>query len=214
MRAQRGTGRGLIGIGRSKIVQSKDIRDEPHSIRQDQSRRLLWRKNGHSGGLVMPIFSTLRTASSAAVLACAAFSAGCTTTQSSASGDATIGSADASLARMLAMRSSTEGKELDAKLAEASAHPLGSKENPVRAEGPAGQRAYLARLRCSDTSRPTFNRAGSAGISPYGNIVDIYIVNCSNAEPAESNIYIDMYHRGYVETESVPGFGIIGGRRP
>jgi len=71
-------------------------------------------------------------------VACAAFSAGCTTTQSSASGDATIGSADASLARMLAMRSSTEGKELDAKLAEASAHPT-----PFERRGPPGNERIL-----------------------------------------------------------------------
>jgi hypothetical protein len=35
---------------------------------------------------------------------------------------------------------------LGAALTEAARHPLGSEENPVRADMPGGQRAYLARL--------------------------------------------------------------------
>ena len=104
-------------------------------------------------------------------------------------------------------------EETAAIVEEASAYPLGSKENPVRAEGPPGQRAYLARLRCSNLKRPEFVRRGSAGLSPYGSIVDIYAVTCKKAEPAESFIYLDMYHPGHVEEEAVPGFGITGGRK-
>ena len=37
------------------------------------------------------------------------------------------------------------GDALVAAIEKASASPLGSKDNPVRAEGPSGQRAYLER---------------------------------------------------------------------
>jgi hypothetical protein len=132
---------------------------------------------------------------------------GCATTQSQGSDE----ELDAMLGLMLSGQSQVQGAELDNRLEEASAYPLGSRENPVRAQGPAGQRAYLARLRCADVSRPDFYRAGSAGVSPYGNIVDVYIVTCSQSEPAKSEIFIDMYHRGYVENRAVPGYGIVGG---
>lgn len=139
---------------------------------------------------------------------------GCATNEAEPAASTSLDDTDAVLARMLSGQSMVEGDALDAKLAETAAYPLGSKENPVRAQGPAGQRAYLARLRCADTSRPDFYRGGSAGVSPYGNIVDVYIVTCKGGEPAESSIFIDMYHRGHVETEAVPGYGIMGGRAP
>ena len=44
--------------------------------------------------------------------------------------------------------------EADAIAAAAAAHPLGTVENPVRVGGPQGARAYIARLRCADGSRP------------------------------------------------------------
>ena len=119
---------------------------------------------------------------------------------------------DKALALMMAGRSQVEGEALEKKLKEASAFPFGSKENPVRAQGPAGQRAYLARLRCENLKRPEFYRAGSAGVSPYGNIVDVYVVTCEGSAPAKRDIYIDMYHRGHIEDAAVPGFGIVGGR--
>jgi hypothetical protein len=112
------------------------------------------------------------------------------------------------LARMLAGESELQGEDLDEALDEASVHPLGSAENPVRAEMPQGQRAYLNRLRCSDGKRPKFSRLGSAGISPYGNIVDLYSVTCKKGEPKESEVYLDMYHAGYVESRPIPGFTI------
>ena len=147
-----------------------------------------------------------RTMRAVAALALAASSAACVTTATDQGDDG-----DA-FARMLAGRSAIEGKALEKKLAETAAYPLGSKENPVRAEGPAGQRAYLSRLRCADLKRPQFYRSGSAGVSPYGNIVDVYIVTCEGSEPAANEIYIDMYHRGHSEEQAVPGYGIVGGR--
>ena len=115
--------------------------------------------------------------------------------------------------RMLSGRSNLSGAALDRAVAEASAHPLGSRANPVRAHMPLGQRAYLARLRCSDLSAPSFERAGAAGLSSYGNVADVYEVVCEGAEPARTQIYLDMYHEGHVEREPVPGFGIAGARR-
>ncbi len=84
--------------------------------------------------------------------------------------------------------------------------PLGSAQNPIRAEGPSGQRAYLTRLRCPDGRPPAFERGGSAGLSPYGSMMDLYQVAC-DAPPTHS-IYMDMYHPGYVESQAVAGFSI------
>ena len=113
------------------------------------------------------------------------------------------------LLRMLAGESEVQGAELEAALEAASAHPLGSAENPVRAEMPQGQRAYLSRLRCANLKRPEYERQASAGMSPYGNIVDVYLVTCEGSEPASRRIYIDMYHRGHIETRAVEGYGIV-----
>lgn len=93
--------------------------------------------------------------------------------------------------------------------AEAARHPLGSEQNPVRTNMPAGERAYLARLRCSDGAAPTFQRMGSGGASPYGSIVDIYSVVCVNGEPRQSTIWMDMYHPQHNETGAPPGFTIV-----
>ncbi len=101
------------------------------------------------------------------------------------------------------------GKKLEETIAKVSQFPLGSEKNPVRADFPPGQRAYLARLRCADGKAPTFARIGSAGIGPYGNIVDIYDVRCDGSEPAKSEIWMDMYHKRHVEKEAVPGFTIV-----
>lgn len=130
-------------------------------------------------------------------------------TQSTASDDEEL---SAALGMMMRGESQMQGAELEKAIEKASAFPLGTAENPVRAHMPPGQRAYLGRLRCSDLSRPSFFRIGSAGLSPYGNIADVYSVTCETGEPAQSEIYIDMYHSGYSENEAVPGFGIAGGR--
>ncbi len=114
------------------------------------------------------------------------------------------------LAMLLSGQSATQGGALEAAIKKASAHPLGSEKNPVRAEMPSGQRAYLQRLRCADGKAPRFSRIGSMGMEPYGNIVDGYDVRCEGSEPATSVIYMDMYHRGHVENEAVPGFTITG----
>ncbi len=85
--------------------------------------------------------------------------------------------------------------------------PLGSKTNPVRCDYPKGERAYLSRLRCSDSKQPEFSRIGSFGIGPYGNILDGYRVKCEGSD--EVKVFMDMYFRDYIEKEAVAGFTIV-----
>ena len=115
------------------------------------------------------------------------------------------------LDRALAGESQVSGSALDRRIAAAERHPLGTRDNPVRVEMPAGQHAYLARLRCADGRAPTFSRIGNVGIGVYGNIVDAYRVNCGEARPGQVEVFMDMYHRGHVENRPVPGFAIVAG---
>lgn len=98
------------------------------------------------------------------------------------------------------------GKKLKRAIEKADAYPLGSKDNPVRVDGPLGERAYLARLRCADGKAPDFNRDGSVGSSPYGYIMDLYSVRCR--EVPVVSVYMDMYHSDAAESRPVPGFTI------
>ncbi len=118
--------------------------------------------------------------------------------------------ADDTLARMMRGESQTQGEELERLIAKADEHPLGSRENPVRVSRPQGQRAYLAKLRCADGAAPRFNRNGNLGPGVFGNIVDLYVVECVGSEPARSEVVMDMYHLGRTEDRAVPGFTIAG----
>jgi hypothetical protein len=89
---------------------------------------------------------------------------------------------------------------------ELAKHPLGSQQNPVRVGGPAGERAYLARLRCQDGRFPEFERTGSFGIGPWGYILDGYSVKCASGQ--EAMVFMDMYHSTHREDRAVPGFTI------
>jgi len=88
-----------------------------------------------------------------------------------------------------------------------SKHPFGtSGYNPVRVDGPRGQRDYLARLICPDGRVVTsFSRVGSVGISPYGFMMDLYNVECRDKT---YSVYMDMYHSDYIENKPVDGFAI------
>ncbi len=88
-----------------------------------------------------------------------------------------------------------------------SQHPLGiSASNPIKADGPQGQRDYLKRLICPDgRAVKSFSRVGSVGISPYGFMMDLYDVKCKNKT---YSVYIDMYHPDYIENIPVDGFTI------
>jgi hypothetical protein len=116
---------------------------------------------------------------------------------------------DIALDRMFAGESQMSGAALDRAVAEAAKYPFGSERNPVRAAMPPGQRAYLSRLRCGDGRQPAFDRVGSYGVGIYGNILDGYAVDCGAAAPGKVEIFMDMYHAGYVETRPVPGFTIV-----
>ena len=114
------------------------------------------------------------------------------------------------LDRMMRGESYIHGEELERLIAKAEEHPLGSKDNPIRVSRPAGQRAYLAKLRCADDTAPSFYRRGNIGIGVFGNIVDVYLVECRGSEPATSEVVMDMYHLDRTEDRAVPGFTIAG----
>lgn len=101
------------------------------------------------------------------------------------------------------------GAQLQARIAEALKHPLGSIENPVRVNMPPGQHAFLARLRCSDGKAPQFGRVGNFGPGIYNSIIDGYDVRCLTGAPAQSMIYMDMYHPEHNETAAPAGFTIV-----
>ena len=108
----------------------------------------------------------------------------------------------------LMMSGRMKGRALDAALKEAAKHPLGSAENPVRADLSIGQHAYLNRLRCSDGQRPTYERPTTTGPGVYGSNVDTYDVICANGEPRHSIIVMDGFFPGYVEKRAVEGYTI------
>lgn len=118
------------------------------------------------------------------------------------------------LTRQLLGQSALQGAELERVVAAADAHPLGSSANPVRVSRPAGERAYLARLRCSDGTAPQYLRRGSVGIGAFGNIVDLYDVRCGAGEPAASAVYMDMYHSAHDEQRSLAGFTLATSKGP
>lgn len=113
-------------------------------------------------------------------------------------------SAEDDLADMFAPVSEKKAQELEAK---AAAYGLGSEQSPVRSSGPAGEREYLERLRCSDGNAPAFERGGSVGEGPYGKIMDVYELKCLTGQPATASVYMDMYHE-HVEDRPVPGFTV------
>jgi hypothetical protein len=95
--------------------------------------------------------------------------------------------------------------------AEIAIHKLGSKGNPIRVFEPSGERAYLAKLVCTDGSRISYKRGGSAGAGPYGNMLDLYSVSCFiESKLYEHSIYMDMYHFEYQENKAVEGFIFSG----
>jgi hypothetical protein len=98
--------------------------------------------------------------------------------------------------------------DLAVAIAEADKHPLGSLQNPVRVGGPGGERAYIARLRCSDGSAPRVGQRGNMGVGAFGTIVDSYPLDCGGAAPGKTNLVLDMYHEEHVENRAPPGFTI------
>ena len=98
--------------------------------------------------------------------------------------------------------------ELERAVAAASAYPLGTIENPVRVGGPEGERAYIARLRCADGSRPLIGPRGPGGVGAFGSIVAVYPLDCGAAAPGKVGLVIDMYHEEHREERAPAGFAI------
>lgn len=98
--------------------------------------------------------------------------------------------------------------EADRIAAAAATHPLGSLENPVRVGGPQGARAYIARLRCADGSRPAPGPHGPAGVGAYGTVTERYPLDCGGAAPGRVALVVDFYHEEHVETRAPAGFAI------
>lgn len=96
--------------------------------------------------------------------------------------------------------------EDDPAVAAAQSHPLGSERNPVRVGGPEGERAYLARLRCADGSRPNVGSRTDGGVGAFGSIVGAYRVECGAAAPGSASVLLDIYHEEHREERAPPGF--------
>jgi hypothetical protein len=93
-------------------------------------------------------------------------------------------------------------------IAAAAAHPLGTLGNPVRVGGPEGERAYLARLRCSDGNAPMIGRRGTGGVGAFGSITASYDLDCGGAEPGRMQLVMDMYHSEHREGRAPAGLTI------
>ena len=101
------------------------------------------------------------------------------------------------------MNPASPEEEMRALVAAADAHPLGTLANPVRVGGPAGERGYLARLRCPDGAAPDIGVRREAGVGAFGSIVAAYELSCTGAD---ARILFDMYHEEHVETRAPAGF--------
>jgi hypothetical protein len=101
--------------------------------------------------------------------------------------------------------------EIERLAAAAAAHPLGSLQNPVRVGGPAGARAYIARLRCADGSPPQVGGATEGGVGAYGSVTQRYALDCGAAAPGRTALTVDLYHEEHVENRAAAGFSIAGG---
>ena len=110
---------------------------------------------------------------------------------------------------MSALGLAPDPERLREAIAAAEAHPLGSRENPVRVGGPSGERAYIARLRCADGASPRVGQRGSAGVGVFGSIIDIYPLDCGSAAPGRVSLVMDMYHSNHREDRAPPGFTIV-----
>ena len=98
--------------------------------------------------------------------------------------------------------------ELEAQVAAAATHPLGTLANPVRVGGPEGERLYISRLHCADGNRPRVGPRTPGGTGAFGSIVDIYALDCGKAAPGQSELVMDMYHEEHREARAPAGFTI------
>jgi hypothetical protein len=130
--------------------------------------------------------------------------------QASAQQAGDIGARTRSPAAMLGdIRLAPGQDDLAEALAAAAAFPLGSRENPVRVGGPAGEQAYLARLRCADGSAPAIGPRSDAGVGGLGTVVHQFPVRCASG--AAVTVVMDMYHEEHREDRAPPGLQILPG---
>ena len=106
------------------------------------------------------------------------------------------------------MGARTGDADLATTIEAANAHPLGTLANPVRVGGPAGERAYLARLRCADGSTPRVGARSEGGTGAFGTLVGSYPVDCGAAAPGRTALMFDMYHEEHSEQRAPAGFTI------
>lgn len=86
-----------------------------------------------------------------------------------------------------------------------NAQPLGSRGNPIRADGPAGESSYMQRLRCANGGVSEIRRIGPAGTGPYTTPIDSYEIECDGDV---FSMYLDRNHPGYVERRAPRRFTI------
>lgn len=87
--------------------------------------------------------------------------------------------------------------------------PLGSERNPVRVNGPQGERTYIARLRCADGTPPQVGQRANTGVGAFGTIVDVYPLDCGSAAPGQIRLVMDMYHDDHAEIRAPEGFTLV-----
>lgn len=100
------------------------------------------------------------------------------------------------------------GARLEAAVAAAASHSLGGRANPVRAEGLAGARDYLGRLRCADGAIPRATNSAAPSYGPFGANMERYELVCDGGDPPAASIFIDSHH-AHIESEAPPGFAIM-----
>lgn len=85
---------------------------------------------------------------------------------------------------------------------------LGTKENPIRCEGPSGERQYLDQITASKakldfTEHIQYRRIGSFPVA--GKILDNYEIKNLKGDVV-GHLFFDMYHEGYTESKVPPDF--------
>jgi hypothetical protein len=98
--------------------------------------------------------------------------------------------------------------ELEAAIAAAAAHPLGTAANPIRVAGPEGARSFLARLRCADGASARIGSQREGGVGAYGSVLRLYPIDCGSVAPGRVDLLLDIYHEEHVETRPPAGFRI------
>ncbi len=98
----------------------------------------------------------------------------------------------------------------------------GSVMNPVLCDMPAGQRDYLKRLRSKNGERVPYRFEDSV-LGPEGRILDKFLLDTPEhflrggsfldslfgGSDRQLRIYMDMYHPGKRDMESIPGFELV-----